>query len=184
MRMPICSALVLGIAVSLTPVSWAQTQTVSASYNGLPLPIANDGADIISVANIVVPYALKVTNLTVRLQIAYPNVADLEVFLFSPFGTRVILLDNNCSNLVNVDTTFDDAAPQNYRDFCPTEAGRGPFKANEPLSNVYADSSSFGTWRISIENNSSDSRSGWLNGATLNLTGTPVLATDHHGKTR
>src|SRR5688572_28430981 len=174
MRMPTCFGLILGIAASIAPMTWAQTQTVTASYNGLPLFIANDGADTISIANIVVPFALKVTNLTVRLQIAYPNVADLEVFLFSPFGTRVRLLDNNCSNLVNVDTTFDDAAPQNYRDVCPTEAGRGPFRGNEPLSNVYADSSSFGTWWIAIENNSSDSRSGYFNGATLNLTGTNV----------
>ena len=176
MRMPTCSALILGIAVSITPMTWAQTRTVTASYNGLSLPIANDGADTISIANIVVPYALKVTNLTVRLQISYPNIADLEVFLYSPFGTRVRLLDNQCPNLVNVDTTFDDAATQNYRDFCPTEAGRGPFRASEPLSNVYADSSSFGTWRIALENNSSDSRSGWLTEASLNLTGTAVLS--------
>jgi uncharacterized protein (TIGR03437 family) len=162
------------VAASLAPISWAQPQTISASYNGLPIYIATDGADTTSIANIVVPFALKVTNLTVRIQIAYPNVADLEVFLFSPFGTRVRLLDNNCSNLVNVDTTFDDAAPQNYRDFCPAEAGRGPFRGNEPLSNVYADSSSFGTWWIAIENNSSDSRSGYFNSATLNLTGTNV----------
>jgi uncharacterized protein (TIGR03437 family) len=174
-RKPICSALILGIAVLLAPVAWAQPQTVTASYNGLALPIATDEADVISIANIVVPYALKVTSLTVRLQLAYPNVADLEVYLFSPFGTRVVLLDNNCSNLVNVDTTFDDAAPQNYRDFCPAEAGRGPFKANEPLSNVYADANSFGTWRIAVENNSSDSRSGWLTAASLNITGTTVI---------
>jgi uncharacterized protein (TIGR03437 family) len=141
----------------------------------LALPIANDGADIISIANIVVPFGLKVTNLTVRLQLSYPNVADLEVYLFSPFGTRVVLLDNNCPNLVNVDTTFDDAAPQSYREFCPTEAGRGPFDANEPLSNVYADANSFGTWRISVENNSSDSRAGWLTAASLNITGTSVV---------
>ncbi|MGH9632223.1 MAG: proprotein convertase P-domain-containing protein [Bryobacteraceae bacterium] len=175
MKIPSCFALILGVVVSLSPVSWGQTQTVTASYNGLPLFIANDGADTISVASLIVPNALKVTNLMVRLQISYPNVSDLEVFLFSPFGTRVILLDNNCSNVVNVDTTFDDAAPQNYRDFCPTEAGRGPFRAHEPLSNVYADDSSFGTWRIVIENNSSDSRTGWLSGASLNITGTPVL---------
>jgi uncharacterized protein (TIGR03437 family) len=176
MRLLSRSPLVLGIAVSLTPLSWAQTQTFTASYNGLPVFIATDGADIVSYANIVVPQALKVTNLTVRLQIEYPNVADLEVYLFSPLGTRVVLLDNNCSNLVNVDTTFDDAAPQYYKDFCPAEAGRGPFRANEPLSNVYGDSSSFGTWRIFIENNSSDSRSGWFTAASLNITGTRVVA--------
>jgi uncharacterized protein (TIGR03437 family) len=173
MRLPTRSALVLGIAVCLVPVSWAQT--VTASYNGLPLFIATDGANVISIANIVVPHALKVTNLTVRVQIEYPNVGDLEMRLFSPFGTDVVLLDNNCPNLVNVDTTFDDAAPQNYRDFCPAEAGRGPFRPNESLSDVYGDSSSFGTWWLSIENTSSDSRSGWLIGATLNITGTRVL---------
>jgi uncharacterized protein (TIGR03437 family) len=174
MKSPSCSALILGVAVSLTLVCSGQAQTITASYNGLPLPIANDAADTISVASIVVPVAFKVTNLTVRLQISYPNVADLEVFLYSPFGTRVRLLDNNCPNLVNVDTTFDDAAPQNYSQFCPAEAGRGPFRASEPLSNVYADSSSFGTWRIALENNSSDSRSGWLNSASLSITGTSV----------
>jgi hypothetical protein len=147
-KSPTCYTLILGVALSVTGVSWGQTQTTTASYNGLPIFIANDGADTISVASIIVPNALKVTNLTVRLQIMYPNVADLEVFLYSPLGTRVRLLDNNCSNLVNIDTTFDDAAPQIYRDFCPAEAGRGPFRPNDPLSNVYADSAAFGTWRI------------------------------------
>jgi len=148
-----------------------QTATVTYAYNGLPLLIPVDSADVISIATITVPRALKMTKVTAQLQIQYPNTGDLNVYLYSPQGTRTKLLEHNCS-IANVDTTFDDAAPSTWASFCPTEAGRGPFKANEPLSNFNSDDTSFGVWSLAIENDSSDSRAGWLNGFTLNITGT------------
>lgn len=154
--------------------AFAQQATVTYAYNGLPLLIPVDSADVITVATITVPRALKMTKVTAQIQIQYPNIGDLNVFLFSPQGTRTRLLEHNCST-ANVDTTFDDAATQLYRDFCPAEAGRGPFRGNEPLSNFNNDDSSFGIWRLAVENNSSDSRSGWITGASLTITGTPQV---------
>jgi uncharacterized protein (TIGR03437 family) len=148
-----------------------QAVTVTYTYSGLPLPIFVDSADVISIAQITIPRALKMTKVTTQVQIQYPNSNDLNVFLYSPEGTRTKLLERNC-NVANVDTTFDDAAPSRWSDVCPTQAGQGPFRANEPLSNFNSDGSSFGVWRLAVENNGSDSRTGWLTFFSLTIAGT------------
>jgi uncharacterized protein (TIGR03437 family) len=148
----------------------AQQTTVSYGYAGLPIPIFTDAADVITVASVFVPKALSISKVTVSVQIQYPNSGDLKLYLYSPEGTRTILLQNNCS-VVNIDTTFDDSAPQNWKDFCPTEAGRGPFRGNEPLSNFNGNDSSYGIWRLAVTNDQSDSRAGWLNSYSLTITG-------------
>ncbi len=154
----------------LPGITVAQQTTVTYGYSGLPIPIFTDNSDVISVANIFVPKALSISKVTVTVQIQYPNSGDLKLYLFSPEGTRTILLQNDCS-VANVDTTFDDAAPSNWKDFCPAEAGRGPFRSDQPLSNFNGDDSSYGTWRLAVENDQSDSRSGWLNSASITITG-------------
>lgn len=151
----------------------AQT-TATYTYNGLPLPIFTDAANLITVAYIVVPNAVSISKVTAQVQIQYPNSADLKVYLYSPVGTRTILLENDC-NVQNIDTTFDDAAQSAWKDFCPAEAGRGPFRPDQPLSNFNKDASSFGTWRLAVENDQSDSRSGWITQFSLTITGTPQL---------
>ncbi|HYI97559.1 MAG TPA: proprotein convertase P-domain-containing protein [Bryobacteraceae bacterium] len=150
----------------------AQESTVTASYNGYPIAILPDYYDTIAVAFINVPRALKITKVTAKVQIAYPEVGDLNVYLYSPDGTRTKLLEHTCGSLRNVDTTFDDAAPARYSDTCPPEAGRGPFRGNEPLSNFNSADSSIGVWTLAVENNSSDSRAGRLSDVTLTITGT------------
>src|ERR1700756_3693809 len=90
--------------------AFAQPVTLTYSYNGLPLPILTDAAETITVASVYVPRSLKTTKVTAQVQIQYPNSGDLKVYLFSPLGTRTILLEHDCS-VVNVDTTFDDPAP-------------------------------------------------------------------------
>ena len=42
--------------------------TVTHSYNGFPVFIATDDADLISVASIAVPEAIKITKVTARVQ--------------------------------------------------------------------------------------------------------------------
>ena len=151
---------------------FAQT-TATYSYNGLPLPIPGDASNTITVANIFVPRSLKMTKVTAQVQIQYPNSGDLKLYLFSPSGTRTILLSHDCS-VANVDTTFDDSAPSSWKDFCPVEAGRGPFRPDEPLSNFNNDDSSFGAWQLAVQNDVSDSRSGYLTAVSLTITGTPL----------
>ncbi|MCX6630183.1 MAG: proprotein convertase P-domain-containing protein [Candidatus Solibacter sp.] len=153
--------------------------TVAYSYTGFPVYIPIQNANVFSFATVTVPDALKVTKVTAKVLVEYPAVGDLNLYLYSPDGTRVKLLERNCSALANVDTTFDDAAQSSYSDFCPAEAGRGPFKGNEPLSNFNSADSSIGNWRLMVQNNGSNSRTGWLRGFTLTITGTsqmtPVL---------
>jgi uncharacterized protein (TIGR03437 family) len=116
------------------------------------------------------PRSLTITKVTASVQVQYSGVGDLNVYLYSPFGTRVRLLERNCGSLVNIDTTFDDAAAQRYSDFCPSEAGRGPFRGNEPLANANNENS-LGYWRLAVENNGS-SRTGLLTGFSITVTGT------------
>ncbi|HTS30444.1 MAG TPA: proprotein convertase P-domain-containing protein [Bryobacteraceae bacterium] len=169
----------IGAISLLTWVTFAVAQTapvtVTYSYSGYPIYIPKDSANIAAVATIVVPDALKMTNVTAKVLIQYPGVGDLNVFLYSPDGTRVKLLERNCGSLQDVDTTFDDAAATRFADTCPVEAGRGPFRGNEPLANYKSADSSLGTWALAVENNGSDSRVGYLRGLTLQITGTPQL---------
>jgi uncharacterized protein (TIGR03437 family) len=165
----------IGVAVLLAAVSYAQNpETVTYSYNGLPVPIYRDSADVISIADIVVPRALTIATVTARVQIDYPNSGDLKVYMFSPAGVRTILLEHNCSTN-GIDTVFDDAAPQKWSAFCPTELGRGPYQSNEPMANFKGDPSSIGVWRLSIENDRSDDRVGYLTGFSVTITGTRQL---------
>jgi uncharacterized protein (TIGR03437 family) len=162
----------IGALFMLAAIASGQTTTVTYSYSGLPLFIASDAANIITLANVFVPAALAISKVTARVQIQYPNTGDLKIYLYSPDGTRTILLEHDCG-VANVDTTFDDAAASNWKDFCPTEAGRGPFKTDQPLSNFNSADSSFGTWFMAVENDTSDSRTGWIENLSLTITGTP-----------
>jgi len=155
----------------LASVLLGQSESGVYSYSGFPVPISystNDG----SVIEIRVPRALSISKVAVRLQIDYPQVGDLNVFLYSPFGTRSRLLERNCGALTNIDTTFDDAADVNFGTFCPVEAGRGPFRSNDPLSN-FNGQTSFGIWRLYVQNSGSAERVGSLRTFSLTITGVP-----------
>lgn len=145
--------------------------TVTYTYSGVPLPLPVDSANVAALLNISVPRSLTITKVTATVQVNYPAVGDLNVYMFSPSGTRTKLLERNCGSLVDIDTSFDDAAQSSYADFCPAEAGRGPFRGNEPLSN-FNGQNSLGTWTLAVENNGSDSRSGSVVGFSVTITGT------------
>lgn len=151
----------------------SQTQTVTYSYTGNPLSIAPASANVSTVAGIGVPAGLTVTSVTVQVNIQYPNDADLIVYLFSARGTRTVLLQNACSGLANINTTFDDTAQSKFSNFCPQEAGRGPFRGDEPLANSKGEFSG-GNWQLVVQNTKSNSNTGSLLGFTINITGTTV----------
>jgi uncharacterized protein (TIGR03437 family) len=162
--------LTLALAL-LAAATYAQQETVTYTFNGAPVFIGTDDADLITIASIMVPRALTIGTVTARVQIEYPNSGDLKVYLYSPAGIRARLTDNNCS-VAGIDTTFDDAAPSMWSSVCPTTLGQGPFRGNEPLGNFRQDPSSIGIWRLAVENDRSDSRYGWLTGFSLTITGT------------
>jgi uncharacterized protein (TIGR03437 family) len=156
----------------LAPLAFAQTQTFTYTYSGLPLPIYPDDWNTAAVAAIDVPRSIAISKITVTVQVQYNGVGDLNVFLFSPIGTRTKLLERNCGSLVNIDTTFDDGAQSKFSDFCPQEAGRGPFRGNEPLSN-FNNQNVYGRWRLAVENNGSGN-TGTVTGFSITVDGTAV----------
>ncbi|HEY1336357.1 MAG TPA: proprotein convertase P-domain-containing protein [Bryobacteraceae bacterium] len=163
--------LVLGSLI-FTSFAFAQSQTFTYTYSGLPLPIYPDDWDVVGIASIIVPRSISITKVTATVQVQFSGVGDLNVFLWSAAGTRTKLLERNCGGLQNIDTTFDDAASSKFADFCPTEAGRGPFRGNEPLGNSTGQNA-FGVWRLGVENNGSD-KTGYLTGFSITITGTAL----------
>src|SRR3954451_11573991 len=158
--------------LAFTTFTFAQSQTFTYNYTGLSVPVYPDEANVISVATIFVPRSIIISNLTVSVQVQFSGVGNLNVYLYSPILTRVKLLERNCSNLQNIDTTFDDAAPSRYSDACPTQAGQGPFRGNEPLSNVF-NQNAFGSWRLAVENNGNNN-TGLVTGFSVTFTGNSV----------
>ncbi len=158
--------------LAFTSLAFAQSQTFTYNYTGLSVPVYPDDANVISLATIFVPRSIIISNVTVSVQVQFSGVGNLNVYLYSPIFTRVKLLERNCSNLQNIDTTFDDAAPTRYSDACPTQAGQGPFRGNEPLSNVF-NQNAFGSWRLAVENNGS-SITGLVTGFSVTFTGNSV----------
>ncbi|MEO7145877.1 MAG: proprotein convertase P-domain-containing protein, partial [Bryobacteraceae bacterium] len=156
-----------------TTAANAQIETVSYTYNDHPLAIASSSANISTVAQVAVPAGLTVSSVTVQVNIQYPNVGDLNVYLFSAQGTRTVLLSNDCSGLADVNTTFDDTAPTKFSSFCPAEAGRGPFRGEEPLANSKGEFSG-GYWQLVIQSTKNSGNTGLLMGFEVNITGTPV----------
>jgi uncharacterized protein (TIGR03437 family) len=161
------------LLLTLSSCLIAQTQTATYNYSGSPLTIPVSTTNLAAIAEIFVPGALTITSVTTQVQIDYPAVGDLIVYLFSANGTRTVLLSNNCGTLANVNTTFDDAAPTRFSDFCPTEPGRGPFRGNEPLANSKGELST-GYWRLFVQNTASSQRSGTLRSFSVTITGTPI----------
>src|SRR6185369_1271535 len=131
----VLAVFTLGCCVAVAQVA---VQPLTYSYNGPPMNIPYTTGSIATLASIQVPAAVTITKVTATVNISYPTVSDLNLYLFSPDGTRTRLLERNCSGTANatlVNITFDDSASSTYNSFCPAEAGRGPFKSNEPLTN-------------------------------------------------
>jgi len=168
----LCCALYIGSLTTLsaqTPPATSLTYTYS--YSGYPVSIPTDSANIAVLLKITFPRAMTIQKVTASVQVSYPDVGDLNVYMFSPIGTRVKLLERNCGGLLNIDSSFDDGAQTKYADFCPAEAGRGPYQGNEPLSN-FIGQEALGTWTLAVENNGSDSRSGSVVGFSVTISGT------------
>ena len=162
----------LPVLCGMISLAAAQTQTNTYSYTGSPLTISGKNANVSTVAEIYVPATVTVSNVTVQLNVQFPAVGDLVVYLFSPNNTRTVLLDKNCASLANINTTFDDSAQSRFSEFCPQEAGRGPFRGNEPLANSRGEFAA-GNWQLVVQNTES-SRTGLINSFSITVTGTPV----------
>jgi len=167
--------LCFGLLTTLNAQTGTTTVTYTYTYSGFPIPIPVNSADIAVIVGATVSRSITISKVTASVQVNYPYVGDLNVYMYSPNGTRVKLLERNCEALKNIDTSFDDAASSAYKDFCPSEAGRGPYSGNEPLSN-FNGQNGLGIWTLAVETNGSDSRSGSVVGLSVTITGTAQTA--------
>lgn len=157
--------------LTFAPLAFTQTQSFTYTYNGLSLPVYPDDWNTVAVIRLFVGRSIQISKVTASVQVQFSGVGDLNVFMWSPYGTRTKLLERNCGGLVNIDTTFDDGAPSKYADACP-QPGSGPFRGNEPLANSNGQNA-YGYWRIGVENNGS-SKTGYFTGFSITITGTAV----------
>ena len=151
------------------PLACAQTQTVTYTYNGMGLPIYPNDWNVWAFANIFVPKSFTISKVTVSVQVQFNGVGALNIYLWSPQGTRTKLLERNCGNLANIDTTFDDGAPTMFSNSCPATSG-GSYQGNQPLANSNGQNA-FGYWQVGVENNG-NSNTGLLTAASITITGT------------
>lgn len=161
------------VCAMLNAQTGSQPQTNTYTYSGTPISIPPPGTGVTAVAEINVPDNLVISAVTAQVQIGYPRVGDLKLFLYSARGTRTILLNNDCGNLANVNTSFSDTAQSKFSDFCPVEAGRGPFRADEPLANSKGEDSA-GNWDLVVQNTGNNSNAGTIQAFSLTITGTPI----------
>ena len=102
-------------------VTFAQAPPTYA-YNGPPQNVGFTTGSNATFISIPVSSTGTVTKVTVTVNISYPLVSDLNLYLFSPDGTRTKLLEHNCSGTPSatlVNMTFDDSASTLYNSFCP-----------------------------------------------------------------
>lgn len=97
---------------------------------------------------------IPIFDLDVRISITHTNVFDLQIFLESPFGTRICLnmydWEKEFSIYPNyINTIFDDEAPISIREGEPPFTGR--FRPIEPYELFEFDGEyAYGFWRLQI----------------------------------
>ena len=118
--------------------------------------------------NMFVGRSIQISKVTASLQVQYSGVGDLNVFMWSPAGTRTKLLERNCGGLVNIDTTFDDSASSSIT----TSAHEADVDHSAKMNRWpnWNGQNAFGYWRLGVENNGS-SRTGTVTGFSITITG-------------
>jgi len=140
-----------------------QQYPISEQIGLLPtidLPIAIPDDDQITIP-IMIGEDVTMTDLDVLVQIDHTWVGDLQIFLESPAGTTVTLLDrpgapattNGCDN-ENMDVLFDDDATFQLEDHCEDTDPwyQGDADPVDPLA-AFNGESTLGTWMLTIVDN-------------------------------
>jgi subtilisin-like proprotein convertase family protein len=141
------------------------TATLSTFSNTTATPLA--AASTVT-STLTIPTSFLIKDLTVALDITYPNDPDLEVVLTSPDGTSVELIKNaGAANGANfTGTILADAALTSIQNASAPFAGQ--FQPFQPLS-AFNGKNAFGTWTLSITDDSSTVRPGMLTDWSLTV---------------
>jgi len=143
--------------------------SVFASADAFPKGIADDDQTSTSaVSTLSVPSSGRIDHLRATVNITHTAVGDLHVWVTSPAGTTVDLVETPFSGLNWFGpVTFDDAAFEAIQDV-PDGAGSlgATYVPNEPLA-AFAGEDRAGTWTLRVTDNFSGDRDGTLNGWSI-----------------
>ncbi|MCM4167595.1 hypothetical protein KCTC52924_00903 [Arenibacter antarcticus] len=115
--------------------------------SGLPMTISSSGTST-TTSTITVLNDLPIADINVNLDLTHSFLADLEISLISPSGTRVTLVSNSCGGNQNILANFDDDADSFICGTVP--AIQGSVKPLGSLS-VFNGESTFGDWILEIK---------------------------------
>ncbi|MCC6493084.1 MAG: S8 family serine peptidase [Pirellulales bacterium] len=139
-----------------------------AIFSAADVPVGLEG-DLAIASYIIVDQDLPITDLTVRLNISFPQDGSLSIWLVSPAGTIVRLSDQHGDDNADFqDTLFDDSAATPIGDGAAPFAGS--FQPDDPLS-ALAGQSALGVWTLYVQNIAATDRSGTLNRWSLEING-------------
>jgi subtilisin-like proprotein convertase family protein len=88
-----------------------------------------------------------IIDLNVAVNITHPRIADLTLLLTSPSGETINLTGDLTAAGANMNTTFDDSAPNAIGSGTPPYTG--VFRPSQPLS-TFVDDDPDGVWRLTI----------------------------------
>ncbi|HET8886070.1 MAG TPA: S8 family serine peptidase [Salinimicrobium sp.] len=113
-----------------------------------PVLIPSVAATVTS--NIIIPAEqnLVVSDVNVTVEIVHTYVSDFDLFLVSPSGTQVILLENPCGSENDVEATFDDTGSV-FECATTAPAISGIYQPVEPL-NQFIGEDSAGEWILKL----------------------------------
>lgn len=136
----------------------------SESAKDLPIAISTIGTPTIT-STITLMNDLPVADINVDLDLTHTFLADLEVSLISPAGTRVILVSNSCGGNQNILATFDDSADGFICGTAPAIQG-----SVRPLGSLAAfnGESTYGDWILEVKDIAS-SDGGSLNAFSMDI---------------
>lgn len=150
-----------GPAFSFTTL---EQNCASESAKDLPITISTIGAPTIT-STITLMNDLPIADINVNLDLTHTFLADLEVSLISPAGTRVILVSNSCGGNQDIMATFDDSAEGFVCGTNPAIQG-----TVRPLGSLAAfnGESTFGDWILEVKDIAA-SDGGTLNAFSMDI---------------
>lgn len=125
-----------------------------------------------------------ITDVTIAVNISQANRSELDVRLFSPSGTEVILSKENGGSANNLIVHFDDTAAISIKDDTSDHTVEVDRKPHEGFLDDFNGEEALGDWRLQLYDNTSgtDTKS-TFNSATLHITtaGAPSVDSDGDG---
>lgn len=136
------------------PDSYVVANQVCTTYmsTNVPVNIPSVGTPTV-ISTITIPNQGKILDLNiVNLNIEHTFIGDLRIFLKSPNGTEIFVVDfdDKCSNEDNVEINFDDEGVGPYPAFPCPPTDQMFYKPKNLLSSFYQENIQ-GTWTLRIE---------------------------------